>query len=147
MIDEKQKAALVEALQRFGSEAIGPEIFEVVEVPDNLDADDPEAVTKAAKKIAAAKPNLFRRTDWEKLESEDADAFADRERAFKASLSKSRPFVSPYKELDASRLEPEELRALEKAMVGEANSWSLGLLRRAAARQKAEDKIVDGGAA
>jgi hypothetical protein len=87
-------------------------------------------------------PALFRPKDWAQL----GDDYAVAEAAFRQGLRKPRPFSpTPFRDLDAARLDDEELKALDKCVGGQANSWDRGLLTRALSRQKAEDNALRGG--
>jgi len=135
------RSALEEALTKLRATAVDPEILDALGVPEDLDSKDSAAVEAHAKQMLEHHPALFKvEKAWSDLDP-DSDEWLEREKAFRSGLSKSRPFQKPdfVREIDASRLGAEELRALEKAMTGHGNSWDRGLLTKALGRQRLED--------
>jgi hypothetical protein len=107
---------------------------------------DAIAVSNAVKAIAARSPSLFRpKKPWDELSSEE---FSQREASMRESNRGLEPASpSPFRALDASRLQENELQALSRCVGGQSNSFDTGLLRRALARQHSEDAALSGDVA
>jgi hypothetical protein len=103
---------------------------------------DEATVAEAVSKMRTTVPRLFREQEkpWNQLS--DAQ-FTERESSFRESLRTSRPAApNKFASLDASRLDSRELDALTKAVAGQVNAYDSGVLKVAAARQKAEDAAL-----
>jgi hypothetical protein len=134
-------SALEQACSKLRATAKDAEIFNAL-VPNDLNPQDPDAIATCAKTLVEEHPNCFSIEQfWEALND---DAFRERERAFRSGLSKSRPMVNEWNDVDASRLSGPELEALSKAITGNVNAYDRGLLTRAQSRQKLEDAALNG---
>lgn len=109
------------------------------------DAANPEKIREAVKAIKRKSPSLFRESDYSEMNHRE---WAEAEKAFRDTLKTSRPIAgNPYKALDASRLNAEEMHHLKMALSGYTNCFDAGLLRRALARQLTEDSALPRDAA
>jgi hypothetical protein len=100
-----------------------------------------EDAARAVRDMKKLRPSLFYETDYARMTGAE---FEKREAQFCEGLRKPRPFgPTPFHDLDAARLNDEELGALSRCVGGAVNSWDRGLLTRAQARQKAENAALN----
>jgi|SRR5580700_1025742 hypothetical protein len=139
-IDKALRTAAQEA-QALDPDIIGLPVFSEIVNGVTTQAD----VTKAVSEMKKLKPALFLEQDFAKMTE---TRFTEREAQFREGLRKPRSFTpTEFHSLDASRLSAEELKALDKCVGGQSNSWDRGLLVKALARQRLEDNVLKGGAA
>jgi hypothetical protein len=135
---EKTIRTALHGARAVDADIIGLPEFATIIAKVETEADAALAVAQMRK----MRPALFHELDFSKMTSRQFDKA---EENFRANLRKPGAFSStPFHNLDAGRLDDEELKALDHCVAGESNSWDRGLLTRAAARQKHEDRALNG---
>jgi hypothetical protein len=136
------QTALNSELERRGINAVDPDVWKVLQAPDDLNVSDARALADAANKILEDKAHLFRQRDWQTLDEKN---FAEQERKLKDRLS--RPDAAPeniFKDLDTALLSPEQESALRRHLSGRSSKYDRSILRAALASQR---QLLGGDAA
>lgn len=145
MTEQIQNALIAEA-SRQGTKLLDTDVLRVFpDLTDDLNADDPNAVSEALQKMAERKPSLFKpERKWGDMDP-GSDEWRKREEQFRTSLRKSHS-VGPneFSKLDAATLDDEQMRALTRTLQGRGGSYDRSILQRALAEQQ---KLFGGDAA
>lgn len=134
-LSQQAESALRAAAERQG--AIDSDVVLLFQdLTQNLDGPDLEnSAREAVRKMADAKPSLFKPRDFAKMSPEE-------QAAVDARLRKAEHPTVPKGEfhgLDSARLRGDELDALHRHIGGRRNSYDTSILKSALARQRIQD--------
>lgn len=149
-MDEQQAKALSAELAASGSPLTAEDAETMGVFAGSLTrfSDGELSVSETVAAMKDLRPTLVPGVDWAKLSPQETA-----KREFASTIERVRAATEPptkpewLRQLDASRLSREELRALERTFSGFGmTATNIGVLKRAAARQAAEDGAIGGAA-